>query len=300
MMKLVSRIRKEMRIFFLRNRIQLYYPQLRTVPGRVNLNYCRIGLEKGEDVIPDVEMHNLGDELSAVVVEYMLQKKGLSLDSPVRKTRHLYAIGSILFFGYQDATVWGSGLLTEPSWVRCFARGRLFRMLDIRCVRGPRTAKVMRKAGFQCPDVYGDPGCLMPLIYTPAVEKRLEYVVIPHHSKEEELRKILPAENIVSMATADYKAVIDQICSAKKVISSSLHGIILAEAYGVPAIFYQDRPASFSYKYADWYESTGRTQWPVTSDLREAIAMDVDFVPDLSKMQRDLMESFPYDLWEAT
>lgn len=297
-MKIIDRIAKELKIYFLRNKIHLYYSQLEAVPNRINLNYCHVGLKKAGGTISDQEMHNLGDELSPIVVDHMLKKKGLSLDSSAKKTGHLYAIGSILFFGFQDATVWGSGLLTEPSLIRRITRGRLFRKLDIRCVRGPYTADIMRKSGFKCPDAYGDPGCLLPLIYAPKVEKTLEYVVIPHISMEEEAKKIVPAENVISMATEDYKAVIDKICSAKKVISSSLHGIILAEAYGVPAIFYQDRPSHYNFKYADWYESTGRKTWPETADLQEAVSMQVDFVPDLTQMQQTLIDTFPYDLWE--
>lgn len=297
-MKLLRRIGKEVKIYRCRNKCVLYYSQLRAAENRVNLNYCHAGLNKAGVGDDNAAINNLGDELSPIIVEHLLAQKGLSLASPVPKTRHLYAVGSILFFGYQDATVWGSGLLEAPSFVRRLTRGRLLRKLDIRCVRGPRTRAIMKKSGFRCPEVYGDPGCLMPLIYKPEVEKTLEYVVIPHFSMEETVRKQVPAENVVSMMTTDYKAVIDRICAAKKVISSSLHGIILAEAYGVPAVFYQDRPGHLNFKYADWYESTGRTEWATATDLQTAIAMEGSPLPDLSAMQRVLLERFPYDLWE--
>ncbi|MBE6782684.1 MAG: polysaccharide pyruvyl transferase family protein [Ruminococcaceae bacterium] len=53
---------------------------------------------------------------------------------------------------------------------------------------------------------------------------------------------------------------VEEIKSSEKVISSSLHGIILAETYGVPAVFlntggYVDNALI---KYYDWYYSTNR------------------------------------------
>lgn len=108
----------------------------------------------------------------------------------------------------------------------------------------------------------------------------------------------MPSLNVVSMNTTDYKTVIDKICSAKMVISSSLHGIILAEAYGVPAVFYQDRPERFNYKYADWYGSTGREDFFVAQSIQEAMSQTGLKVPDLKTMQENLIHTFPYDLWE--
>lgn len=290
---------QEVKVFLLRNRIQLYFPNLKTVKNRVNLNYFHAEFSKGKVKAKDSGLRNLGDTLSAPVVEYALRQKGLRMNQPTEKTHHLYAIGSILLMGYQDATVWGSGMFVAPSFIRTLFHRAPFRKLDIRCVRGPLTRKELLRIGHKCPEIYGDPGCLMPLIYKPQVEKTLDYLVIPHYSMEKQIAGLVPAENIASMATDDYKTVIDKICSAKKVISGSLHGIILSESYGVPTIFYQDRSAHFNFKYADWYQSTGRTFGVTTTDLMEAIAMDAGAVPDLTDMQRQLLEVFPYDLWTA-
>ena len=72
----------------------------------------------------------------------------------------------------------------------------------------------------------------------------------------------------------------------------------LAEAYGVPAIFLQHRPKHFDFKYADYYQSTGRDFGPTAASLAEAIAMDPGTAPDLSEMQHALLRAFPYDLWK--
>ena len=115
---------------------------------------------------------------------------------------------------------------------------------------------------------------------------------------ENTIRKIIPEDHIISMKTKDYKKVINKICSAKVVVSSSLHGIILAEAYGIPAVFVQDRPEKFNFKYQDWYESTNRTM-EVYTNLEKALTVEKKEVPDLNQMRKNLIDSFPYDLWNS-
>lgn len=104
---------------------------------------------------------------------------------------------------------------------------------------------------------------------------------------------------IISMNTNDYKSVIDKIVSCKKVYSSSLHGIILAEAYGVPAVFFRGIPAVIDFKYKDYYASTGRFDVPMANNLAESFSFEAPELPDLSKLQQGLMDAFPYDLWEV-
>jgi pyruvyltransferase len=161
------------------------------------------------------------------------------------------------------------------------------------------TRKILLSLGHNCSRIYGDPAVLMPAIYQPKIDLILsDYVIIPHFSEEEKLRQRFPKEKIISMKGTDYMSVIDRICSTKKVISSSLHGIILAETYGIPAVFYQDRPEKFNFKYADWYESTNRS-FSIETNLESAILKKAPLPPNLDKMRYDLESSFPYDLWEC-
>ena len=81
-------------------------------------------------------------------------------------------------------------------------------------------------------------------------------------------------------------------------ISSSLHGIILAEAYGIPAIMLSMTPDKDITKYKDWYYSTGRYNVRIVHSIREGLATDPMELPDLSSLRKGLLNSFPYDLWE--
>jgi pyruvyltransferase len=297
---IILRILQEIGLFLFRDQWILCYPNLPARKNRVNLNHYHAYFQPCRRRTTDSGARNLGDDLAPCIFAYALSQKALTPESPAKKRTHLYTVGSILLMGYQNTTVWGSGILVSPSPARNFLHRACFRKLDIRCVRGPLTRQALLRLGHQCPEVYGDPGCLMPLIYKPTVEKTLEYLVIPHSHTEQQTRREVPAENFLSLNTDDYQAVIHKICSARKVIASSLHGIILAEAYGVPAIYLDHRPKHFEFKYADWYQSTGRAFGPKASTLAQAIAMDPGAAPDLSEMQQRLLHTFPYDLWEVS
>lgn len=289
---MVKRVLQEIQSRILCNNIILGYPELKCEKDKVNLHcFYPEYTSQAED--------NLGDYLSKVVVEWMLEQKSLTLSTKISEgvRKHLYAIGSIMLMGYQNATVWGTGFPFSPSYLRAIFNSKYFRKLDIRAVRGPLSRKILVDLGFDCSSVYGDPAVRMPLIYTPHdIEVQLDYLVIPDFSMENTIRKIIPEDHIISMKTKDYKKVINKICSAKVVVSSSLHGIILAEAYGIPAVFVQDRPEKFNFKYQDWYESTNRTM-EVYTNLEKALTVEKKEVPDLNQMRKNLIDSFPYDLW---
>ncbi|SEL57146.1 pyruvyltransferase [Ruminococcus sp. YRD2003] len=290
---MLSRLIKEASSIISADSIMLDYPRYRAHENKVNLHYYHAERQEGGSK----DSCNIGDYLSEVIVRAMLERKGFSLDDKISGKRHLYAIGSILQMGYQNATVWGSGFAFEPNGFRALPHKPPFRRLDVRCVRGPYTRRTLLRMGHSCPNIYGDPAVLLPLFYQPlSKEKKFDYLVIPHYSMFEKAREVVDSEQLVSMNTKDYCSLVDKIVSAKKVISSSLHGIILAEAYGVPAIYYEDRPERFRYKYEDWYASTGRGIH-VETDLQKAITMEVANVPDLARMKNQLVESFPYDLW---
>ena len=201
---------------------------------------------------------------------------------------HFYAIGSIIDGGYQDATVWGSGLLRGKNkywWSN-------LRKLDIRAVRGPLTRQALLSNGFTCPEVYGDPAILLPMFYQPSdMTKRYAYRVVPHMVYGTEY------PNVLTPHTDDWKGFIDGIVQSELVISSSLHGIILAEAYGIPTILLNDHNMNL-FKYRDYYTSTGRETFPVAASVEEALSLVPSPPPDFTSLRKGLLDSFPIDLWK--
>lgn len=254
----------------------------RNTPPRISSVLCGVGLYYWD------ETDNLGDYLSHVICSHL--SKDLGIAEASFSGRVLYAIGSILGFIRQDAIVWGSGILS-PDWsYRLYIKHS---NLDIRAVRGPKTAKVLRSVGKNVPAVFGDPAILMPYVYQPAQQdKKYPVSFIPHFSDKTPLS---PNIHRIEIQTRNYQSVINQIAASELVISSSLHGIILAETYGVPAVLllhdYQN-----SFKYEDWYLSTGRT-CTYARTFEEALHMQPLPLPELADMQQKLLDAFPRDMW---
>lgn len=284
-----------------KNDIMLYYPDVKPQDNHVNVHIHDVKKTGWNYHDNGQYPYNLGDVLAMPIINFMLDKRGLAADKEVKERKHFFTVGSGGLRSFQDTTIWGTGIMYDGLkglWFEKYWDAN-HRHLDIRAVRGPMTREVFLKLGHKCSEVYGDPGILMPLIYQPKnVEKTHDYMVIPQYTTENEVRKYIPGERIISMNTNDYKSVIDKIVSCKKVYSSSLHGIILAEAYGVPAVFFRGVPAIVDFKYKDYYASTGRYDVPMAGSLAEAFSFEAPELPDLTKLQQGLMEAFPYDLWE--
>lgn len=234
---------------------------------------------------------NVGDLISLVVVRSILESLGLDFDRKTPQTRKLFAVGSILEMAVQDATIWGTGLrhpILAPHGLH----------LDIRAVRGPLTRRALTQIGHACPEVFGDPAVLLPRFYEPRPAPRRSFLVVPHFLHEKELLA-RHSGNAVTTLTSDWRGFIDAIAAAELVISGSLHGIVLAEAYGIPAILLASAMDQERFKYEDYYLGTGRSRFDVAQTVEEALILGGQPVPALGECQDALLASFPRDLWEA-
>jgi len=232
---------------------------------------------------------NVGDLLSLVIVNFVKDKFNLK-DVKRRRTIRMFAIGSVIHNAKSDMVIWGSGIrdrATQPPKVN----------FDIRAVRGPLTRKRMIENGYSCPEIYGDPAILLPLFYNPEVRKKYDYTIIPHYYKEDEV-PMQYRDKVMSTFTSDWKGFIERIVASEYVISSSLHGLILAEVYGVPAILYDVEKDVF--KYEDYFQGTGRTDIPIADSLEYAIQNKPATIPipNIEIIQQKLLASFPKDLWD--
>lgn len=262
-------------IKFKLNNKYILFTGRKAVKNTVNLNYCH-------------DFKNLGDNISPVIVRYVLEINGLDINQEIHGTVHLYAIGSIITAGAQDCTIWGSGLLNTRILNRLSNR-----KLDIRAVRGPLTRAVLIDRGLDVPEVYGDPAILMPYIYNPKVRKKYPVSVITHVNA----KVCLPDNSIhiIDIATDNYKKFIAEIKSSELVISSSLHGIIFAEVYGIRAVML--KPENDLFKYFDYYYSTMRFSFPIAETVEEALQVKPVMMPDFENMKKNLLKAFPVDLW---
>ena len=227
---------------------------------------------------------NFGDALSQPIVERILGRKVKRATS--KKQKKFLAVGSIIHMANSGDIVWGSGMLNNQL------PGRI-KDLDVRAVRGPLTRKALLKRGISCPAVYGDPALLFPFLF-PEFKKNTtqDFVIIPHLS-DIAFYQLHP--NCVS-PKQPWESVVMRIIESEFVISSSLHGIIIAEAYGIPARMLLKNNTDQLFKYKDYYYGTGRIDFKYAKTIDEALKMGGEPPPKIDFQA--LLDSFPFDLWK--
>ena len=139
-----------------------------------------------------------------------------------------------------------------------------FPMAKICAVRGKLTLNNVNDSG-KSKIILGDPGLLMPYIYKPITQKKYMLGIIPHFVDHNEhflqlWKQRFKSQRVrfINVLDPPYK-VISEIQKCKHIISSSLHGLIIADAYHIPNIRFICRktmPTKFyDYKFEDYYSS---------------------------------------------
>jgi len=232
---------------------------------------------------------NFGDHLSKIVVSGVGMMRGVTLDDEVRTARRLLGIGSILHFANDGDVIWGSGINGKVASGDIPAR-----QLDIRAVRGPKTAARLRDMGMSVPDVFGDPALLVPRLFKDRFipTPNRDYVIVPNLH---DLPLVTDQTRLVSPLWG-WNRCIEEILSAKFVIASSLHGLILAEAFGVPARYLRLSETESTFKYDDYAQGTGRASLDPVRSVEEALGEGPH--PAINFDADALIAAFPFDLWQ--
>jgi len=238
---------------------------------------------------------NFGDKLAEVLVERIVGKKiAVNHKKRILNVKQLFAIGSVLSFAATNDVVWGAainGRLLDKKYY-------FFSKLDVRALRGPLTRQyLIDNFGIVAPEIYGDPALLFPYLF-PEFQKSSnpsnDYIIIPHYSEE----YLFPKEEYPNAVypTEPWDVVIQKILDSKFVISSSLHGLILAEAYGIPArqLYITDNEPLF--KYQDYYLGSGRMNFQPAISIEDALKMGGE--PPIQCDLQKLMDVFPFEFWE--
>lgn len=200
--------------------------------------------------------YNFGDELTGLVLDKVLPGESHQWVEP--EEAQLIGVGSIIqtLRGRlaPGTAVWGSGGGYVPEDI---TEG-----LEVLAVRGPLTRDW---CGLPADTPLGDPGLLLPLWYPPAKEKRYKLGVVRHMGDQRDFSYLNP--DIVISSTDLPLDVVAQITSCEFVVSSGLHGFIVAYAYGIPAapLIIGD-----GHKFTDFIYSLDRPLEQIQQDLLKA------------------------------
>lgn len=223
---------------------------------------------------------NYGDLLGKYLVEKISQKKVIwakpskfslyDFFSPIYVT-----IGSILTNVNSKCIVWGSGIVSKDYPIK---------NAKFLAVRGPQTRKHLLKQGYEVPEVYGDPALLLPKFYNPKIKKAYAIGIIPHYSDFNRVKDFYKNEDsilLIDLMTNNIEKTTDDFLKCKKIVSSSLHGLIVAHAYGIPAVWQKFSGDIFGddIKYQDYFESVGIAPYKpeIVSDKMKLEVLDLLF-----------------------
>lgn len=236
---------------------------------------------------------NFGDRLTPYIIEKISGKKCVwcPLES---ETEKYMVVGSILNWDSPNTIAWGCGVANLNDRVP---------MKKVIATRGQLSGIATRLSNIEFKSIYGDPALLLPRLYEPKNDKKYKVGIIPHYVDIEILSKeFFPNDITIINPFLNIEEFIDQVNQCEKIFSSSLHGLIVSDAYRIPTQwveFSYNRIGGDRTKFIDYYMSLGYDPIINPLDLRKQVNVR-DFYEkkaDLKNMDIDLNilhESCPF------
>jgi pyruvyltransferase len=207
---------------------------------------------------------NYGDDLTSVLIPRLF---GYQVSYAGPSTADLCGADSILHrvsrrIAFRWATrmgkpifIWGSGVIKDKPV-------QPMRLMLFGAIRGPVSQKMTSLSSFV---PHGDPGLLAPMLVPHAQAKDISFGIIPHirdqgHPDVKRLLEGFPNSKVIDLSARDVVETTKVIQRCEYVLSSSLHGLIVADAFRIPNIrlSLSNRIVGGNIKYDDYSQSVGR------------------------------------------
>ncbi|WP_130866409.1 polysaccharide pyruvyl transferase family protein [Acidipropionibacterium timonense] len=246
----------------------------------------------------DAPNANFGDQLSPLLVSQLF---GLTIKHSGINAADLVAVGSLLE-GVEDLAqerpfIWGSGFIRPgQDW-----RGGPVR---VRAVRGMLSYERL-SSQVRGPVALGDPGLLVDRALRGGVSRSTSSSVvglIPHFTELDSARvmTLRQAHGVeVISPLAPVETVVSRIAACRLVMSSSLHGLIVADSLGVPNAWMEPSESvdGGRYKFDDYYSAFGVRREPrdpnaILADVDRAVA-EWSPLPRIESIKDGLVRAFP-------
>lgn len=198
--------------------------------------------------------------------------------------------GSINEHMNKNVTSFGCGVCTEYDKV--FIK----KPKKIISVRGPLTYKQLILNGIECPKIYGDTGLLLPKVYNPQnITKKYVIGYIPHYSDydlfiQKYKHLVSQSDDIIIDICSNVEEIINLVLQCKYIVSSSLHGCIVAHAYNITVLSIKLSEILNDFKFRDHYYSIG------LHDYTERI----DFTNICNNITREMVLNYIYKVYNPT
>lgn len=215
-----------------------------------------------------VRQENWGDDINYFFLKEIVRRPIVllgrtSLANRLNLKNYLVIGSTIDMLCKKNTEVWGGGIINGDVPLK-------HKPKKVYAVRGPLTYAKLVKEGIKCPRVYGDPALLVSLYYRPQCVKRYRYGFIFHVSNKkfvDEIKidgePIRSCKDVCIIDLSEYRHwhdIIDLICCCNAILSSSLHGLIIAESYGIPNLWIESGNPLIGghFKFHDFFLSINR------------------------------------------
>ena len=239
------------------------------------------------------ETANVGDAIGSRIVEAITGRTVRIVGEEPQTVPNLIGIGSIAHWSDPNSVLWGCGLIAAHLEVRAPAA--------VLAVRGKLTRDELSARGIRCGDLLGDAGLLLPDLIPPAAAVH-DLGLVPHYvDRDDDFVASARSTGIpivdVLASPEDYVA---QLTSCRRILSSSLHGVVFAHAYGIEAAWVRisDRVHGDGFKFYDYYSSLGVAAsdvpalWPaIRLERMTEACWRPDTLPDRDTLRRVLVDN---------
>ncbi len=284
---------------------------------------------------------NWGDALSPVMVA-LCSGQDVERIPRISKTPRLAAVGTIGHgFAGGEVYFWGTGCspvvkTSSPGTEYAPYKPPANTKIILGATRGPISETLLAASGARKRGIYGDPVWLLPRFYNPQPVKRWSLGVILHLSElanleylarplpqlrryeiPDSMRNSITLINTITPVSVDaLKAKLDEILACERIVSTSLHGMVAAEAYGIPCLYFGNGPdsgkvstvqvaidAPVNSRIVDLYGGLGLSQFEIFNQMRstptnwENLIAAIDRAWYRKSLQEDrLLSAFPFPL----
>ncbi len=204
-------------------------------------------------------VNNVGDLLNPFLVSRLFGVATHLAFNP--RQPHLIAIGSFIHAANSLSHIWGTGAMSEDWKVPALSADNVY------ALRGKLSYGLLRSKGLALRDMpFGDPGFLVGSLKDAfATEKKYTLGIAAHYNDRHHpwVQRLLAEPNVLDLNVhRPVEEFLTDISTCEAVASSSLHGLIVAEAFGVPNVWIElsDRVVGHGFKFRDWYSVAERPQ----------------------------------------
>ena len=244
---------------------------------------------------------NFGDALNIYIVEKITNKHvifGAFLKRDNIKT--LACIGSILSWCDKNSTIWGAGFMKPVENCENQFEGR-----NIYAVRGYKTLEILKENNYDISNIkIGDPALLLPQLHKKTYTKGTKIGILPHyvdknnHWIKEQISKSNNIRFIDIECGKDVDGFLDAINDCEVILSSTLHGLIIADSYNIKNVWvkFSKNISGGNFKYNDYYSSIGVEDREPVFINDETDLKDIIKKAKVNEIQLDLdelMQSLP-------